>query len=130
TAYTTGRSSRRPRSFPQRLHRRPCRPSRTTARSCRRVSSAGTGSEGSMTVVPSTRIGDRRLPMARSRVRSQALDWPLAAVTLAILTIGALLVWSATSAGQAAGSADSADYLKRHLVNIAIGLVLAVVVAV
>ncbi|HET7689639.1 MAG TPA: rod shape-determining protein RodA [Nocardioidaceae bacterium] len=46
------------------------------------------------------------------------LDWALAGVTAALLAIGAVMVWSA---------ADDA-FLKRQLVNIAIGIVLAVLV--
>jgi rod shape determining protein RodA len=81
-----------------------------------------------MTVVPTSRIGSVRLPLSRSRVRTPALDWPLMLVTAAILVIGSLLVWSATAHNDALTHGHPTAYLKRHLVNIAIGLILALIV--
>jgi rod shape determining protein RodA len=56
------------------------------------------------------------------------LDWLLMAAVLALLVIGTLLVWSATSARQGLEPGDPSAYLRKHLVNIAIGLVLLVLV--
>ncbi len=47
----------------------------------------------------------------------------------ALLAVGALLVWSATSARDDLTAGDPNGYLKKHLVNIAIGVVLGVMVA-
>ncbi|MCW2782258.1 MAG: rod shape-determining protein RodA [Marmoricola sp.] len=68
------------------------------------------------------------MPLSRSRVRSPGVDWTLILVTGAILVIGTLLVWSATSTNEALTHGDSTAYLKKHLVNIAIGLVLFTIV--
>ncbi|WP_310964216.1 rod shape-determining protein RodA [Nocardioides terrisoli] len=81
-----------------------------------------------MTVVPTTRSGAMRLPLVRTRVRAAGIDWPLALVTAAILVIGSLLVWSATSHQAALTGGHPAEYLKKQLVNVAIGLILALVV--
>jgi rod shape determining protein RodA len=53
-----------------------------------------------------------------STVRVPRLDWALAGATAALLAIGAVMVWSA---------ADDA-FFKKQLVNVAIGIVLAVLV--
>ena len=59
--------------------------------------------------------------MSRSRP-----DWALVAATGAILVIGTLLVWSATSANDVLTGGDSTAFLKKHLVNVVIGLGLAI----
>jgi len=64
-----------------------------------------------------------------TRVRAARLDWVLMLAAGALLAVGALLVWSATSTGTELDSGDPAAYLKRQLVNIAIGTVLGVMVA-
>ena len=76
-----------------------------------------------MTVLPIS-----RLSIARSRVAVPRLDWVLTGTTAMILTIGTLLVWSATSSNDILTGGDSTAYLHKHLVNIMIGLVLAVAV--
>ena len=77
-----------------------------------------------MTVLP---LG--RLNVSRSRVVVPRLDWILFGVAAAILTLGTLLVWSATATnGELTPQGDSTAYLHKHLVNIVIGLVLAAVV--
>ncbi len=83
-----------------------------------------------MTVIPSTRFATARLPLVRSRVRSLGLDWPLMLVTGAILVLGTLLVWSATSADTILAGGSPTEYLRKQLVNIAIGLVLGLLVLV
>ncbi len=64
-----------------------------------------------------------------TRVRDVHLDWILVLAVLGLLAIGSLLVWSATSARESLTAGDPDAYLKKQLVNIAIGLVLAVLVA-
>jgi rod shape determining protein RodA len=69
-----------------------------------------------------------RATVSRTRVRVPGIDWVLMLATGAILVIGTLLVWSSTSANTALTHDDPTAYLKKHLVNIAIGLVLFLVV--
>src|SRR6478752_3397280 len=76
-----------------------------------------------MTVLPI-----RGLSIARSRVTFPRLDWVLFGAAGMILTIGTLLVWSATSSNEILTHGDSTAYLHKHLVNIMIGLVLAAAV--
>jgi rod shape determining protein RodA len=65
------------------------------------------------------------LATRRRRFNAPRMDWVLVLVVGAILVIGTLLVWSATSADDQLTGGDPTGYLTRHLVNIAIGLVLA-----
>jgi rod shape determining protein RodA len=58
------------------------------------------------------------------------LDWVLLGSVLALLVLSALLVWSATSSRDVLTGGDSTAYLRKQLVNIAIGLVLLTVVTV
>ena len=60
--------------------------------------------------------------------RTPGLDWLLMLAVLALVTIGSLLVWSATSHRDDLTLGDPAAYLKKQLVNIGIGLVLLVLV--
>ena len=77
-----------------------------------------------MTLVPFP-----RMPQSRNRSsRTPGLDWALVLATVCILVLGTMLVWSATSANDTLTHGDSTAYLKKHLVNIAIGLVLLVMV--
>ncbi|HET9829545.1 MAG TPA: rod shape-determining protein RodA [Nocardioidaceae bacterium] len=64
-----------------------------------------------------------------TRVRAARLDWVLMSATAVLLGLGAVLVWSATSARDDLTAGDPASYFKRQLVNIAIGVVLGVMVA-
>jgi rod shape determining protein RodA len=64
-----------------------------------------------------------------TRVRAARLDWVIMSATAVLLGLGAVLVWSATSARDDLTAGDPASYLKRQLVNIAIGVVLGVMVA-
>jgi rod shape determining protein RodA len=71
-----------------------------------------------------------RVPRTESSLaRVPHLDWVLLVVTATLLTVGTLLVWSATAERDVLTGGDSQAYLRRHLVNIAIGLVLGVLVA-
>ena len=61
--------------------------------------------------------------------RVPQLDWALLLATAVLLALGTVLVWSATAERDALTGGDSEAFLRRHLVNIAIGIVLAVLVA-
>jgi rod shape determining protein RodA len=75
----------------------------------------------------------RRPPslLARAFARNSLLrhvDWILVVVVLGLTAIGTLLVWSATEPSLAAAGQDPHTYLKKQLLNVAIGLVLMVAV--
>jgi rod shape determining protein RodA len=76
-----------------------------------------------VTVIPMGRIA-----VSRTRVAVPRLDWVLFGAAGLILTIGTLLVWSATSSNEMLTQGQPTAYLHRHLVNILIGLVLAAAV--
>jgi rod shape determining protein RodA len=57
-------------------------------------------------------------------VSLRRLDWILLLAVLALVTMSALLVWSATSHRADLTGGDSTAYLRKQLVNIALGLVL------
>src|SRR5207245_6920367 len=67
------------------------------------------------------------LPVADLRRRAGRLrrfDWTLLAAAVALSVYGALLVWSATRGRTNLTGGDPQFFLKRHLLNLAIGLVL------
>ncbi len=64
-----------------------------------------------------------------SSARVPQLDWMLLLASAALLALGTMLVWSATAERDVLTGGDSEAFLRRHLVNIAIGIVLAVLVA-
>ena len=74
--------------------------------------------------------GRSRAPRADvpTRVRVPRLDWILMLAGAALLVLGTLLVWSATSAREDLNAGEPNAYLKKQLVNIAIGVVLALMV--
>ena len=76
-----------------------------------------------MTVLPYT-----RLSVTRSRIAVPRLDWVLVGAAGAIVLIGTLLVWSATASNDVLTHGNSTAYLHKHLVNVAIGVVLAAAV--
>jgi rod shape determining protein RodA len=63
-----------------------------------------------------------------ARFRAPGLDWVLMLAVLLLVTLGSLLVWSATSSREGLTGGDPTAYLKKQLVNVAIGVVLMVVV--
>jgi rod shape determining protein RodA len=80
----------------------------------------------------SVRLGPAPLLRDRGRQRRSALrrfDWVLVAAVLALAALGALLVWSATRQRLQTAGLDPQSFLKRHLVNLAIGLVFGLVTA-
>jgi rod shape determining protein RodA len=86
---------------------------------------------GIIRALPAQRGDFIPIGMRRSRRRSwlRRVDWVLLVAVLALSLLGALLVWSATRQRQADVGADPQLYLKRHLVNLVIGIALAIVVA-
>ena len=71
----------------------------------------------------------RRIRTESTLARVPRLDWLLVAVTVVLLVLGTLLVWSATAERDSLTGGDPQAFLRRHLVNIAIGVVLCVLVA-
>jgi rod shape determining protein RodA len=69
-----------------------------------------------------------RAPRSASVRRVPGLDWLLMGAVAGLLVIGTLLVWSATSARDDLTAGDPTAYLRKQLVNVAIGLVLMVMV--
>jgi rod shape determining protein RodA len=63
-----------------------------------------------------------------SLARVPRLDWLLLLAAALLLGTGTLLVWSATAERDLLTGGDPQAFLRRHLVNIAIGLVLSVLV--
>ncbi len=63
-----------------------------------------------------------------SALRAPGLDWLLMTAVAALLVLGSLLVWSATSARDDLTGGDPTAYLRKQLVNVAIGVVLLVMV--
>ena len=67
--------------------------------------------------------------MSSSNVRRvPGVDWILLAATLALLVLGTLLVWSATSARSELTGSDPQLFLRKQLVNVGLGLVLMMLV--
>ncbi|MFC7493792.1 MULTISPECIES: rod shape-determining protein RodA [unclassified Nocardioides] len=64
----------------------------------------------------------------RPGFRVPRLDWVLMIAVLALVTLGTLLVWSATSQREDLTGGDPTAYLRKQLVNIVIGLVLMALV--
>jgi rod shape determining protein RodA len=65
---------------------------------------------------------DRESPLRR-------LDWMLVLCAMALSAMGAVLVWSATRANYAAKGLDPQTFLKRHILNVCIGLALGAAAA-
>ncbi|MBY9076712.1 rod shape-determining protein RodA [Nocardioides sp. WL0053] len=63
-----------------------------------------------------------------SRAKAPRPDWVLMLAVAGLLVMGTLLVWSATLARDDLTGGDPQSYLKKQLVNIAIGVVLAVMI--
>jgi rod shape determining protein RodA len=74
----------------------------------------------------------RRSPMRRAMARGtmfRRLDWVLLSAVLGLTWIGTLLVWSATRPGLLQAGRDPESYLKKHLLTVSVGLVLALAVS-
>jgi rod shape determining protein RodA len=78
-------------------------------------------------------VGTSRPASRAGRVRAAArrggalrrFDWPLAASAVALSLLGAVLVWSATRERSQLTGGDPQYFLKRHLFNLGVGIVLA-----
>ena len=70
----------------------------------------------------------RAAGLRTAALRAPGLDWLLLGAVLALVVLGTLLVWSATSARESLTDGDPAAYLRKELVNAAIGLVLLAMV--
>jgi rod shape determining protein RodA len=57
------------------------------------------------------------------------LDWPLLLAVLCLSLVGAVLVWSATKQAQIDKNLDPNFFLKRHVINLTIGLLLGALTA-
>jgi rod shape determining protein RodA len=66
-----------------------------------------------------SRVLDRESPLRRA-------DWVLALAAVLLSLFGAVLVWAATRQPAIAAHLDPNGFLKKHLLNLAIGLLLAV----
>ncbi len=75
---------------------------------------------------PPATLRDRAM---RRQSSLRRVDWVLASAVLALAVLGALLVWSATRQRLLTAGLDPQSFLKRHLLNLAIGLVLGVIMA-
>lgn len=60
--------------------------------------------------------------------RAPRIDWLLTVAVAALVVLGTLLVWSATSARDDLTGGDPTAYLRKQVVNVAIGVVLMLVV--
>ncbi len=63
-----------------------------------------------------------------TRLTPPRVDWVLMLAVLALVALGTLLVWSATTHREDLTGGDPTAYVKKQLVNVAIGVVLLVVV--
>ncbi|WP_240311631.1 rod shape-determining protein RodA [Nocardioides houyundeii] len=63
-----------------------------------------------------------------ARLRAPGLDWVLMLAVIALLVVGTTMVWSTTSSRDLLTGGDSTAYLRKQLVNLAIGGVLLVLV--
>jgi len=85
--------------------------------------------------VPAIGLGEPEGTAARARAsvsRGGVLrryDWPLFGSALALGLLGSVFVWSATKNRSALDGGDPQYFLKRHLLNLSIGVVLAFVVS-
>jgi rod shape determining protein RodA len=72
-----------------------------------------------------TTAGDRARAAVRRGGIARRYDWPLLCSAIALAGFGALMVWSATRERSQLTGGDPQYFLKRHLFNLAVGLVLA-----
>jgi len=80
-----------------------------------------------MTMAPPARPRSARVE-GTSRAGVPRLDWLLMLAVAGLLVLGTMLVWSATVNREDLTAGDPSAYLKKQLVNIAIGVVLGVMI--
>ncbi len=68
----------------------------------------------------------RRSRLLRRDATLRRVDWTLLVAVLALSSIGGALVWSATRQAALDAGGDPTAFLKKHCLNVAIGLMLAV----
>jgi rod shape determining protein RodA len=78
--------------------------------------------------LPDTPSGRARAAVRRGGALRR-FDWPLAGSAVALALVGAALVWSATRVRGELTGGDPQYFLKRHLLNLAVGVALAAVVS-
>ena len=75
-----------------------------------------------------TSVGARSRSLASRAVDKESplrqIDWVLALATIGLLAIGTMLVWSATKQKELDAGHDPQAFLRKHLINISLGLVL------
>jgi rod shape determining protein RodA len=80
--------------------------------------------------VRSTRFPPRALAALRGRQAAwRSIDWLLVGCALALSLIGSVLIWSATRPRLLQAGGNQLAFFERHLMNLAIGLVLGAVAA-
>ncbi|MBA2773317.1 MAG: rod shape-determining protein RodA [Nocardioidaceae bacterium] len=82
-----------------------------------------------MTAHVTTTRATRRVNVTETRTTWQRMDWMLVFAAGALLALGSALVWSATASNEALTGGDSTAYVSKHVANIAMGGVLAYLVA-
>ncbi|HEY0774195.1 MAG TPA: FtsW/RodA/SpoVE family cell cycle protein, partial [Nocardioidaceae bacterium] len=80
-----------------------------------------------MTMTAPARSRSTRIEGASS-TKAPRLDWMLILAVVGLLVMGTMLVWSATVNREDLTGGDPEAYLKKQLVNIAIGVVLGVMI--
>lgn len=80
-----------------------------------------------MTTTP-VRPVRRPASTGRTSLRAPGLDWLLMGAAMALVFLGTLLVWSATTTREDLTGGNPTAYLTKQLINVAIGLVLMVMV--
>lgn len=75
-------------------------------------------------VAPRSRGEQLRAAATRRHSPLRRMDWVLQLAVIALSLLGGLLIWSATRQKQIEAGDDPAAFLKKHLLNLAIGLVL------
>jgi rod shape determining protein RodA len=81
---------------------------------------------------PSVHTPPRRSVLSQALDRDSVLrrlDWVLALAVAGLLVMGTLLVWSATRQRQLDAGLDPNYFLRKHLINITVGVVLAAMTA-
>ena len=81
-----------------------------------------------MSILSASRPRAGHVPAPSSHARVPRLDWLLVLAVTVLLALGTVLVWSATAERDTLTGGDPQAFLRKHLVNIAIGLVLSVLV--
>src|SRR4051812_14016704 len=93
------------------------------------MSSAGLSDLPGLRSTPTLRDREAQARSARRADLFRKVDWLLVLSTLALCILGAVLVYSATKQYQIDQRLDPQAFLKRHLMNVGVGVVLGLIVA-